>query len=768
MMQVSEQAFNLVHSKLDNLTSYPVNTPFVIIDSTGLSSEFRESILKLGKKNNYNVEMVLFNYKKRSLFFQFDSNRVIEAHIKKLYKDVLPNLKAKLYKKVHKITDFMESISVDIQNLALYKECCSDKDISVIGDIHGCFDDFINLLEKMGLYDATQKTFLINPDDEQIVLLGDLIDKGPDSLKVINFVLNHKTYFRVVLGNHENFVYKFLRKEIKNKFEPEFLKENFQTIDEIPLDIISQLVDISIPFVKTDTEIVTHAPCKLKYLGKLDKKSLTKQRNIFLYFKEKDAKTPEEYIEFLEKELAFLKDGRRNYPQHFFGHIALNSVLKLKDSICLDTGCSYGNKLSGWRKRIFSVSSKKAYRTNNLVDIFTKKVDLSLVDEKDKARIEYSIRDRVNFVSGTISPANKTATELESVDEAFNYYRNNGVNKLIIQKKYMGSRGTVYLSEEGSYATSRNGFKIKIDMDNIYNSLLKRLRPYMKRNNVKMIIIDGELMPWAALGKNLIENEFRVVGACVQSELDILKESGFESVLDAAKNELQRSKFLDEHNKSKKELIAEYGEPEYNLFKYLKDYELIQLSEQENYINTYNNQVKIFGAITDTHYKPFAILKEIYLDDTEKNFISNEVSNEEMFKLISDDDYFVVDLSDDSMVTSAKEFIKNVNASNEEGVVLKPIQAYIPRVAPFMKVRNLNYLSIIYGYDFMNIKNYKKLIKKKSTSKKIKLSIKEYDLGRQLLNVPYKEITINNEKYKQILAELILEEKKERDLDPKL
>ncbi|MBV6452010.1 MAG: Bis(5'-nucleosyl)-tetraphosphatase, symmetrical [Anaerolineales bacterium] len=46
----------------------------------------------------------------------------------------------------------------------------------VVGDIHGCFDEFQALLDKAGL-----------TDDDSIVSVGDCVDRGPDTPVVLRF-----------------------------------------------------------------------------------------------------------------------------------------------------------------------------------------------------------------------------------------------------------------------------------------------------------------------------------------------------------------------------------------------------------------------------------------------------------------------------------------------------------------------------------------------------------------------------------------------------
>jgi serine/threonine protein phosphatase 1 len=58
----------------------------------------------------------------------------------------------------------------------------------IIGDIHGCYKTLLALFEKL-------------PKNEKICFVGDLIDRGPDSKSVLDFVLNGD--YDCVIGNHE-------------------------------------------------------------------------------------------------------------------------------------------------------------------------------------------------------------------------------------------------------------------------------------------------------------------------------------------------------------------------------------------------------------------------------------------------------------------------------------------------------------------------------------------------------------------------------------
>lgn len=62
--------------------------------------------------------------------------------------------------------------------------------IIAIGDIHGCADEFEALLEE-----------LKPARSDRVVLLGDLVNRGPDSSRVIALARKHA--HRSLLGNHE-------------------------------------------------------------------------------------------------------------------------------------------------------------------------------------------------------------------------------------------------------------------------------------------------------------------------------------------------------------------------------------------------------------------------------------------------------------------------------------------------------------------------------------------------------------------------------------
>lgn len=62
-----------------------------------------------------------------------------------------------------------------------------------IGDIQGCFDEFRALLAKVRF----------EPEDDQLWLVGDLVNRGPNSLEVLRYLRDLPQAPIIVLGNHD-------------------------------------------------------------------------------------------------------------------------------------------------------------------------------------------------------------------------------------------------------------------------------------------------------------------------------------------------------------------------------------------------------------------------------------------------------------------------------------------------------------------------------------------------------------------------------------
>jgi serine/threonine protein phosphatase 1 len=73
----------------------------------------------------------------------------------------------------------------------------------VIGDIHGCYNELQELLARSGIADS-----------DAIIALGDIVDRGPESMRVLEF-FRQQPNTRSLMGNHERKHVRASRGELK-------------------------------------------------------------------------------------------------------------------------------------------------------------------------------------------------------------------------------------------------------------------------------------------------------------------------------------------------------------------------------------------------------------------------------------------------------------------------------------------------------------------------------------------------------------------------
>lgn len=95
----------------------------------------------------------------------------------------------------------------------------------IIGDIHGCIDELKSLVTKIAI-----------TSDDELYFIGDLIDKGPDSVAVVKYVFElskvNKTI--LILGNHEEKFLRYLHNKAHNVKALEQMKitTDFQVLEQ--------------------------------------------------------------------------------------------------------------------------------------------------------------------------------------------------------------------------------------------------------------------------------------------------------------------------------------------------------------------------------------------------------------------------------------------------------------------------------------------------------------------------------------------------------
>lgn len=404
---VYAQAYDVVINKLKNLTSYPVNFDFVIIDSDGFDPIMREGIFKVGDENHYNVSAIVFNYDDKNSYFRYNledrlqTQKPIPHQMKQLKQAVsggIPKKEYESYYTIH-VRDF-DKYQISVEDYSLYDQYIlpENKEYVIIGDIHGCLNEFQLLLLKNG-FEIDTHLKITHPQGKMIILVGDIIDKGYNIPGVIEFIYKNLDMFYMVMGNHESLVYKKLSGSLaKGGLPPgDVVGEFFNTIDmladpqkpvvprepkegadeaaiakydELLLEYEKKMAEyLAIPqeeferrkslrekffkiaenmksFYVHKNFIVTHSPCEKKFLGKITPAALKATRD-FRYPKLRDFESFAEFMFQFDEKIQFLKDESSDlHPIHVFGHVMSKEMSKYKNKINIDTACVAGGKLT--------------------------------------------------------------------------------------------------------------------------------------------------------------------------------------------------------------------------------------------------------------------------------------------------------------------------------------------------------------------------------------------------------------------------------------
>lgn len=95
----------------------------------------------------------------------------------------------------------------------------------IIGDVHGCIHELKSLVSKIAI-----------ASNDELYFIGDLIDKGPDSVAVVKYVyeLSKKNKTILILGNHEEKFLRYLHNKAHNVKALEQMKitTDFQVLEQ--------------------------------------------------------------------------------------------------------------------------------------------------------------------------------------------------------------------------------------------------------------------------------------------------------------------------------------------------------------------------------------------------------------------------------------------------------------------------------------------------------------------------------------------------------
>ena len=103
-----------------------------------------------------------------------------------------------------------------------------------IGDVHGCLDELVALLDELGYEVAADRTAARHPEGRRAFFVGDLVDRGPDSVGVLRLAMGmvRAGSAECVPGNHENKLWRALKG--RNVTRSHGLAETLEQLDAEP------------------------------------------------------------------------------------------------------------------------------------------------------------------------------------------------------------------------------------------------------------------------------------------------------------------------------------------------------------------------------------------------------------------------------------------------------------------------------------------------------------------------------------------------------
>lgn len=241
-------------------------------------------------------------------------------------------------------------------HIELNEEDVKNKILFVIGDVHGCFDELVELLD-LAEKEATGNQILP-------IFVGDLINKGPKNVEVLRKVRSMDAY--VVRGNHEEVVLReILRQKLDESYESQF---KYNWAKELTDEVISYLQElpytISIPSFNS---IIVHAGLVPEVrLEDQDFRNMVSMRNLEKHGDKLVATSKVFKEDSLEPESPPWGSVWKG-PEHvYYGHDATRKLQIYARATGLDTGCVYGGELTGiflnGPKKIISVKARKIYK----------------------------------------------------------------------------------------------------------------------------------------------------------------------------------------------------------------------------------------------------------------------------------------------------------------------------------------------------------------------------------------------------------------------
>jgi len=228
----------------------------------------------------------------------------------------------------------------------------------IVGDVHGCGAELERLLQDLGY--RTDDGVISHADGRRFVFLGDLVDRGPDTVGVLRLAMSSVAAGTAlcVVGNHDDkFRRALLGRPVKIKHG---LAETLEQVGAEParfrrqvMAFIEQLPDHLI--LDGGRLVVAHAGLPEALHGR----SSRRVRELALY----GLTTGRLDADGLPERLDWAADYA-GQALVVYGHTPVVEPVWVNRTIDIDTGCVYGHRLTALRypeRQLVAVSARRVY-----------------------------------------------------------------------------------------------------------------------------------------------------------------------------------------------------------------------------------------------------------------------------------------------------------------------------------------------------------------------------------------------------------------------
>lgn len=350
--EASADAFEIVHLVVTKRLRRGLLT---VVDATNLAADAVTPLLE--KAETFKRTIVAY-------VFTTSLEECLQNNKKRPGRQVSDGVVSRQYKQVAQITSFLKNQDVAItmvlgnaesssQEVLIKKTCNYTQALAnredhgpfdIIGDVHGCYDELLLLLRKLGyIWGQTEAVpRLRHPRNRRVVFVGDLVDRGPNSLGVLALVKQAVTdkMAYCVMGNHDD---KLRRKLLGNKVQIRHgLETTLAELEQVSGQEQQAYLDflLSMPtylILSGGKLVVTHAGIAEKDIGKMSDRIKR-----FCLYGDITGKVNEQGFP-LRGNWASSYQGEAAIV---YGHTPVAKATWENNTINIDTGCIFGGHLT--------------------------------------------------------------------------------------------------------------------------------------------------------------------------------------------------------------------------------------------------------------------------------------------------------------------------------------------------------------------------------------------------------------------------------------